>query len=124
MISRPKVVLVVEDEIIIRMLIVGLLADAGFHVLEIDHTDLALAVLESKATDIHVLFTDIHVPGAMNGLELAHHASRQWPWIALLITSGKANPRLEEMPPESRFLPKPYDPDHVVSHVREMTAAD
>ncbi len=56
-------------------------------------------------------------------LELAHHVRRRWPWIALLVASGNFRPSPDAMPVGSRFLPKPYHPDHVVKHVRELVEA-
>ena len=70
----------------------------------------------------HLLFTDIVMPGEMNGLELAHHARTHWPWIAQLITSGRGAPALNTFPVGSRFLQKPYEIDNVVAHVRALTA--
>ena len=120
---RPFVVVLAEDEALIRMMAADVLTSAGYQVIEAEHGDHALAVLHSKARDIHILFTDIHMPGSMDGLALAHHSRRNWPWIALLIASGRARPAQEDLPAGSRFLAKPYDPDHMVSHVRELIAA-
>jgi CheY-like chemotaxis protein len=83
------------------------------------HAEDALASLETHATVIHVLFTDIHMPGTMDGLALAHHAARSWPWIALLITSGLASPDGSTLLGQRRFLPKPYHPAHAIRHIRE-----
>jgi hypothetical protein len=55
---------------------------------------------------------------------LVHHARQHWPWIGLLVASGKARPTSTALPPKCRFLPKPYDPDHVVNHVRELVAGE
>jgi two-component system, response regulator PdtaR len=116
------IVVVAEDEALIRMMAVDVLTDEGFEVIEARHAEEALTILKSQAADIQLLFTDIHMPGPMDGLELAHHARSHWPWIALLLASGKARPTLAEMPAGSRFLSKPYDADHVVTHVRELMA--
>ena len=117
------VVVVVEDEAILRFIVCQALADAGFDVVETEHAAEAVAVLHNRAREIHAIFTDVHMPGTMDGLALAHFSWRNWPWIALLIASGLAHPRPEEMPEGSRFLPKPYHLDHVVRHLREMVAA-
>jgi two-component system, response regulator PdtaR len=114
------VVLLAEDEELIRMVAAEALRDEGFEVIEAMHADEALASLETHATVIHVLFTDIHMPGTIDGLALAHHTARSWPWIALLITSGLARPDGSMLPGQSRFLPKPYHPAHAISHIREM----
>lgn len=116
-------VLVVEDEILIRLLACEVLADAGFDVVETQHADEAVAVLHARGQDVHAVFTDIHMPGSMDGLELAHLSRRKCPWVALLIASGRARPQSEELPEGSRFLSKPYDLDHVVAHLQEMIAA-
>lgn len=116
-------VVVAEDEPLTRFMAVDLLTEAGFAVIETGHAAEALAVLEAQAAQIHVLFTDIHMPGAMNGLQLARYASTHWPWIALLIASGDLEPSEADLPPGSRFLRKPYEPDHVIAHARDLTAA-
>jgi CheY-like chemotaxis protein len=120
---RSFVVMVAEDEAIVRMMAVDFLTDAGFVVLEAAHADEALAILKTGADGIHALFTDIHMPGSMTGLELAHYARQHWPWVALLIASGQGNPHSWELPACSRFIPKPYNPEQMVVHVRELTAA-
>jgi two-component system, response regulator PdtaR len=118
-----KMVLVAEDEALIRMMAIDALCNAGFRVLEAQHAHDALALLEAQADGIHLLFTDIHMPGSMDGLDLAHHVHGQWPWIALLIASGQRQPMPAELPPGCRFLPKPYDLDHVIGHARTLTSA-
>ena len=114
-------VLVAEDEELVRFVIAEALRDAGFEVFEVEHAQGALDVLKIHAARIHLLFTDIHMPGPMNGLALAHHTSKKWPKIALLITS--ARPDRIKLPEKSRFLAKPYRHSHVIRHIRELTAA-
>ena len=113
-------IIVAEDEPLIRMMISELLAEAGFEIVEAEHAEEAMTILTLRAAEIKVLFTDIHMPGSMDGLELAHHTHGLWPWISLIVTSGKARPQSHEMPAGSRFISKPYNPDHVVGHVREL----
>lgn len=108
---------------LIRMTAVEALVGAGFEVIEAGHATDALRVLTSQADAVQALFTDVHMPGGMTGLELAHHVRGHWPWIALLVASGTARPAHDEIPPGARFLPKPYDLDHVVRHVRELVDA-
>lgn len=121
--EKKYVVVVVEDEVDIRLIVAEALADAGFDVHEAEHAAEAVSILQEHAADIHALFTDMNMPGAMDGLALAHHSRSNWPWIALLIASGRPGPRTEHMPSASRFLPKPYHPDHVITHLREMLSA-
>jgi two-component system, response regulator PdtaR len=123
MISQPKCIVVAEDEILIRMMAADALTDAGFEVVEANHAADVLAILNLRAACIHLLFTDIQMPGAMDGLKLAHHVRGMWPHIALLIVSGDTRPHWSALPVGSRFLTKPYHTDHVVTHVRELIAA-
>jgi two-component system, response regulator PdtaR len=116
-------VLVAEDEELVRVVIVDALEDAGFEVLEAEHAEAALGVLQSHAARVHVLFTDIQMPGTMDGLALAHHTAKNWPKIALLFTSGRPRPHQRTLPERSRFLAKPYRHDHVFRHIRELAEA-
>jgi DNA-binding NtrC family response regulator len=75
-----------------------------------------------RRSRIHVVFTDVHMPGPMDGLVLAHHVRRHWPSIGLLVASGRGNVDARAMPEGSRFIPKPYHLDHVVHHIRELRA--
>jgi two-component system, response regulator PdtaR len=119
----PRVILVVEDDVLVRMVAVMWLVDAGFIVLEAEHADAALKLLHARAIDIHALFTDVLMPGDMDGVMLAHETKRRWPWIGLLIASAYTPHKTAAMPVGSRFLPKPYELDHVVQHLRELTGA-
>ena len=111
-------VLLAEDETLVRMASALALRDEGFEVLEAEHAGTALAILEARAPSLHVLFTDVHMPGPMDGVELAHHTSRTWPWISLIVVSARALDRA--LPGNSRFLPKPYEHEHVIHHIHQM----
>jgi CheY-like chemotaxis protein len=101
-------VLVVEDEPLVRMTAADELDEAGFRVLEAMNADEALKVLEARYDEVQVLFTDVHMPGSMDGMELAEQVHQRWPHILLLISSGRAQPDPDEIPDHGRFLPKPY----------------
>jgi CheY-like chemotaxis protein len=116
-------VLVAEDEELVRFVIVQALLDEGFEVMEAEHAEAALIVLGSHARRIHVLFTDIQMPGTMDGLALAHHTSKHWPWIGLLVTSARPHPERAAFPEKSRFLAKPYEHHYVFRNVRELAEA-
>jgi CheY-like chemotaxis protein len=116
-------VLVTEDEELVRLVIVQALLDEGFEVMEAEHAEAALTVLESHARCIHVLFTDIQMPGTMDGLALAHHTLKHWPWIGLLVTSARPRPDRSIFPKESRFVAKPYRNSHIIRHIRELSTA-
>ncbi len=107
----PKtVVLVVEDEPIIRWNAVTTIEDAGYEVVEASNADDAIVLLELRA-DIALVFSDIEMPGSMDGLKLIECIRRQWPPVALVLTSGRRTPASEEMPSNTTFLRKPYPED-------------
>jgi CheY-like chemotaxis protein len=111
------VVLVVEDDPIVRMNAVILMEDAGIEVVETTNADDAIAILESR-TDVRVVFTDIEMPGSMNGLKLAFAVRDRWPSVTIIIASGRTQPPPDEMPPEATFLRKPYSDASVLEAVR------
>ena len=117
-----ETVLVVEDEILIRFDIVDALTDAGFIVLEAGNVAEAVAIL-GATPDIRAVFTDVDMPGAENGLDLAQkvHASR--PPVAVLVTSGHRRVTEADLPEDGRFLPKPYRPSQVIANLNEMVRA-
>lgn len=105
---KPKnVVLVVDDEPFIRMNAMDMLEDAGFGVLEAADADEALAVLGNHP-EVGVLFTDINMPGSMDGLDLARRVHELRPDVHLIITSGKVRPSVDEIPDSGKFIEKPY----------------
>jgi CheY-like chemotaxis protein len=105
----PKlVVLIVEDEALIRMDAAALIEDAGYDVIEAVDADEAIMLLEARP-DIRVVFTDIEMPGSMDGLKLAHAVRRRWPPVILIVASGRLTPRADELPENTMFLAKPYD---------------
>lgn len=106
--NKPKeLVLVVEDEALIRINSVDMIREFGFGVIEAADADEAVSLLES-VPDIGVVFTDIQMAGSMDGLRLAAFIRHRWPPVALLITSGKERPFVDDMPAGARFIPKPY----------------
>ncbi len=114
------VVLIVEDEPLVRMTAADELEEAGFQVLEAANADEALAALEVRSDEVQVLFTDVDMPGSMNGMALAEQVYRRWPHILLLISSGYAQPRPDEIPDHGHFVPKPYRAATLVQHICEM----
>jgi two-component system, response regulator PdtaR len=105
--GRP-VILVVEDEVLVRMLAVSVAENAGFEALWAATADEAIGILESRS-DIRLVFTDVNMPGSMNGLRLAHAIRGRWPPVELLVTSALGNITAKDLPERGRFLPKPYD---------------
>src|SRR3954469_5105247 len=108
-VDSPLVILVVEDEVLVRMVAADVLEDAGFTVLESASAEEALTLLETRS-DVEVLFTDVNMPGAMDGLGLAQTVHNRSPEISILIGSGRIRPCPAELPPGARFIAKPYAP--------------
>lgn len=118
--TRP-VVLVVEDEILIRMNTVDIFEELGFDVVEAGSADEAIIILESR-NDIRVLFTDIDMPGSMDGLKLASAVADRWPPIRVIVTSGHVRVRIDEMPSTGVFMGKPYTAKQIRSELSEFCA--
>ena len=116
----PPVVLLVEDEPLVRMTAADGLEEAGFQVLEAANADVALKVLEVRSDEVQVLFTDVDMPGSMDGMALAEKVHARWPHILLLISSGYARPHPNQIPDHGHFIPKPYRASAVVGHICEM----
>jgi DNA-binding NtrC family response regulator len=115
-------VLVVEDEPLMRMDIADALEDGGFLVFEAANADDAIVILVEH-TEIQALFTDIDMPGSMDGLKLAAAVRKRWPPIKIIVTSGHQHIREGNLPIDGRFFSKPYDPEKIISTIREMVAA-
>lgn len=118
--AQKSTVLIVEDELLIRMHAVEMIEAAGFGVVEAANADEAIAILEVRP-DIHVVFTDVQMPGSMDGLKLARFVRHRWPPIKIVATSGHIAVRDEELPEGSLFLQKPYRADQVVATLRQVT---
>ena len=122
-IDPSTLVLVVEDEVFVRMVAVEALLDAGYAVLEAEHAAMALEQLASRADEVAAICTDVHMPGSIDGMGLAKHVAATWPAIGLLIMSGKARPAAGELPMRARFLAKPYGTDDLLLQVGELCRA-
>jgi CheY-like chemotaxis protein len=120
--TPAPIVLVVEDEFLIRMNVVEIIEDAGFRALEAANADEAIALLETHP-NISVVFTDIDMPGSMNGIRLAQAVRGRWPPIKIIATSGHFRLRDGDLPHDGRFLPKPYSSDQITTTIRELMAA-
>jgi two-component sensor histidine kinase len=115
----PPKVLIVEDEMLLRMRAVDIVEDAGFTPIEAVNADEALAILESRS-DVDLLFTDIQMPGSMDGLKLANAVHERWPSIKIILVSGKLNPTDSERPTDSRFFGKPLEVKQMIAEIQEM----
>ncbi len=115
----PQLVLVVEDDMLLRMRAVDMVEDAGYNSIEAVDADAAVAILELRS-DIALLFTDIQMPGSMDGLMLAHSVHKRWPPIKIILVSGKLKLSDIDTPPDSRFFDKPLDSEKMVSEIQDM----
>jgi two-component sensor histidine kinase/CheY-like chemotaxis protein len=115
-------VLVVEDEMVLRMRAVDIVEDAGFCPVEATNADEAISILESRS-DISLLFTDIQMPGSMDGLKLAHAVHDRWPSIKIILVSGQVHPSDAETPANSRFFGKPLGVEQMTTELQAMVGA-
>ena len=115
----PASVLVVEDEMLLRMRAVDMVEDAGFTAIEAVNADDALAILESR-TDIELLFTDIQMPGSMDGLKLAYAVHERWPLIKIILVSGQLKLTDKDRPADSRFFGKPLEVKQMIAAMQDM----
>ena len=120
--TRPTLVLFVDDEPLVRMLGADVLEEAGFRVVEASDAAQALQAL-AEQPDIRVLFTDVNMPGDMDGLRLSHRVHEMRPDIRLLIASGQVRPGADEVPAGGQFVPKPWNADDVIARIRTMLDA-
>ncbi len=122
--SLPKEVLVVEDEPLIRIAATDALVDRGIMAWEAGDADEAFQALE-RHPRIGLVFTDVNMPGEMDGLHLAHEVSAARPDIELIVTSGAVDAEEVDLPDNGTFLPKPYPPERLVELVaRKLDAAN
>jgi CheY-like chemotaxis protein len=118
-----QLVLVVEDDPAVRDLAVGLLKETVLDVLACESGEDAVALLKARGNEIAMVFTDVRLPGGMNGIELARAVSRLWPGVRLVVTSGYADARSAHLPESAVYMPKPWraldvlaQVDHAVRH--------
>jgi CheY-like chemotaxis protein len=118
-VSKPAI-LVVEDEFLLREAAVALVEDAGFEALAAVSADEAIAILETRAEEVRLVFTDIQIAGPMDGLKLAHAVRDRWPPVELILTSGRRHIQPDDLPDRGQFFAKPYDFNAVLQAFQEM----
>lgn len=118
---RPNV-LVVEDELVLRMRALDIVSDAGFNAVEAVNADQALLILESRS-DISLLFTDIQMPGSIDGLMLAHEVHKRWPAIKIVLVSGQVRLSDADKPADSRFFGKPLEMKQMIAVLQKMVGS-
>ena len=117
--SAHPLALVVEDEELLRLHAACLLEEHGFTVLEAESADAALKVMEAR-NDVRLLFTDIQMPGALDGMDLARQVHERWPNVLLVMTSGQRKPTRAEIPDDGRFIAKPYAGEELFAQVDDL----
>jgi CheY-like chemotaxis protein len=118
----PKTsVLIVEDDAIQRWFAMSVVEDAGFEAIEAGNADEAVRILESRK-DIQIVFTDINMPGSMDGIRLAACIRDRWPPVEIILTSGELGEKDVKLPAGGLFFPKPYDPHAVSEAMRRMAS--
>jgi DNA-binding NtrC family response regulator len=115
----PAVVLIVEDEMMLRMRAVDMVEDAGYTPIEASDAAEAVAILESRS-DVALMCTDIQMPGSMDGVGLAQAVHVRWPSIKIIVVSGQLKPPSIELPPCSRFFDKPLEAGQMIAQMRNM----
>lgn len=112
--------LVVDDDGLIRMDAMDILADAGFRTFEASDGDTAMALLAQQHALIVLLFTDVQMPGSRNGFAVARETAQQWPHIAIVVASGQMQPGPGDMPEGARFIGKPFTAEMVHDHLKDI----
>jgi len=120
-ILRQPVVLLVEDEPLVRTLQVDILRDAGFWVLEAQDADEAFEILKRRR-DVRAILTDVDMPGSLDGFEFARLVAQGWPEVGVLVISGKTSPSDGDLPPGATFVAKPVRPAALVEQIQAVMA--
>jgi two-component system, response regulator PdtaR len=121
--NRPFAVLVVEDDAILRLHALDIVEEAGFTAIEAENADEAITILEGRS-DIALLFTDINMPGSMDGLKLAHAVRDRWPPIKIVVVSGHVQVDQNDLPKHSRFFGKPFEAQKMINELRELIESE
>jgi CheY-like chemotaxis protein len=116
-------VLVAEDEPLIRMVVADVIAEAGFAVYEAGDADEAIRLLQLHG-EICILFTDVNMPGSMDGLALAHSVRARWPEVKIIVTTGRTKLGDRDLPHGGVFLGKPYSLRHLLGAISDMAAPE
>lgn len=111
------VALVVDDEVFIRMDAMGILEDAGFATLEAATGDAGITALETADGKAKLLFTDVQMPGVIDGFALAREVARRWPQIGIVVASGAVKPGPGDLPEGATFIEKPFSAELVHDHL-------
>ena len=115
---RRPLVLIVEDEVLLRLTAVLMMEEAGFDAVEAGSALEAISMLENRS-DISVVFTDVQMPGSIDGIQLAHLISVRWPTIKIIAASGRLRLRDDDLPAGGRALHKPYGVSDLIGILKD-----
>lgn len=121
--NRRAVILVVEDNAIIRMGAIDLVQSAGYEALDARDADEAIRILEARS-DIDLVFTDVQMPGTMDGIKLSHYIRERWPPVKIMVASGMAILEESSLPEGSLFFPKPYSETTILDAMARILAGE
>jgi DNA-binding NtrC family response regulator len=124
-VQHTETILVVEDEVLIRLVIAQYLRDCGYRVIEAVHADEALLVLRRSELVIDVVFTDVEMPGSMDGFALAQWVRSNRPGMDVIL-AGSVNRAVQaasDLCDAQNNVPKPYDPQNVHDRIRRLLAS-
>jgi CheY-like chemotaxis protein len=113
--SERRTILIVEDDAELRALIVLLFEGSDLEIVECDNAEAALATMLIRGRDVVMIFADVRLPGAMDGLDLAREAKVRWPHLTVVLTSGNAGDRLHALPAGVIYMPKPWQAAEVLA---------
>jgi DNA-binding NtrC family response regulator len=119
---KRRTVLIVEDDAELRSLTAALLEDEQLDTIECESAEAALAVMLMGGRDITMIFADVRLPGAMDGLDLAWEVKMRWPLLPVILTSGLPRERVGELPPDVAYIPKPWRPLNVLIAAEQALA--
>lgn len=117
--SRRPIALIVEDDPVVRELAAALLEESDLHVVECEDAEQALATLCKHGDDVALIFADVRLPGLLDGVDLALRAKVLWPRITMLVTTGYPGDRVEALPDNAVYMPKPWLPLDVLRQAEQ-----
>jgi DNA-binding NtrC family response regulator len=114
--------LIVEDDAELRSLTAALLKDEEIDTIECESAEAALAVMLIGGREVAMIFADIRLPGAMDGVDLSWEVKLRWPLLPIILTSGHPLEHIRELPPGVAYMPKPWQPLNVLIAAEQASA--
>ena len=120
--QKHRAVLIVEDDAELRSLTAALLEDEEIDTIECESAEAALAVMLIGGQEVAMIFADIRLPGAMDGVDLSWEVKLRWPLLPIILTSGHPLEHIRELPPGVAYMPKPWQPLNVLIAAEQASA--